>query len=214
MNYVHERERMVREQLEGKGIRSVPVLQAFRKVPRHLFVAPGTEEFAYEDRPLGIGEGQTISQPYMVATMTEALELSGGEKVLEIGTGSGYQAAILAELGCSVYTIERIESLSMEARRKLEQAGYPNLHFRVGDGTLGWPEEAPFDRIVVTAGAPDAPVELLRQLREGGCLLIPIGGERRQDLVRFRREEGRVTRQTICACSFVKLVGTEGWPEE
>jgi protein-L-isoaspartate(D-aspartate) O-methyltransferase len=210
--FVAEREKMVREQLAARGIRSPRVLDAFRTVPRHLFVPPELVEAAYEDRPLNIGDGQTISQPYMVALMTEALEPLGGEKVLEVGTGSGYQAAILAAMGARVYTIERIEWLSREAQRLLEEASYVDVRFRVGDGTLGWPEESPYRGIVVTAGAPDAPIELLRQLDEGGILLVPIGDSDRQDLIRFRKAGGRVTRERLCSCAFVKLIGTEGWP--
>ena len=208
-----ERERMVREQLEKKGIRAPRVLDAFRAVPRHLFVNAADEASAYEDRPLALSGGQTISQPYMVALMSEALDVAPGHRVLEVGTGSGYQAAILAELGARVHTVERISSLSAEARRRLELAGYSDIRFHVGDGTLGWPEEAPFDRIVVTAGAPDVPIGLLTQLGEPGVLVVPIGDDKVQDLVRFRRAGGRVTRDSLCRCSFVKLIGAEGWPE-
>jgi protein-L-isoaspartate(D-aspartate) O-methyltransferase len=213
VGYAPERERMVREQLESKGIRDRRVLDAFRTVPRHLFVNPADAEYAYEDRPLPLAEGQTISQPYMVALMTEAAEIAPGGKVLEVGTGSGYQAAILSTLGARVLTIERIASISEEARRRLDGAGVAGARFKVGDGTLGWPEEAPFDRIIVTAGSPDAPISLLRQLGEGGLLVIPIGGDRRQELMRYRRALGRVTKDRLCTCSFVKLIGTEGWPE-
>ena len=213
LDYAPERERMVREQLEKKGIRDRRVLEAFRNVPRHLFVNPGDAEYAYDDRPLPIAEGQTISQPYMVALMTQAAEVAPGTKVLEVGTGSGYQAAILSALGARVHTIERLASLSEEARRRLEKLAVGGVQFRVGDGTLGWPGEEPFDRIVVTAGAPDAPISLLRQLGEGGLLIIPIGGDRRQELMRYRRAQGRVTKDRLCTCSFVKLIGTEGWPE-
>jgi protein-L-isoaspartate(D-aspartate) O-methyltransferase len=212
LDYAPERERMVREQLEKKGIRDPRVLEAFRTVPRHLFVKPSDAESAYEDRPLALAEGQTISQPYMVALMSQALDVAPGVRALEVGTGSGYQAAILAALGARVYTVERLPGLAAEAQRRLEAAGFTGIHFRVGDGTLGWPEEAPFDRIVVTAGAPDVPIALLSQLGEGGILVVPIGDDRKQDLVRFRRGEGRVTRERLCACSFVKLIGAEGWP--
>ena len=212
LDYAPERERMVREQLEKKGIRDPRVLEAFRTVPRHLFVKPADAESAYEDRPLALAEGQTISQPYMVALMTQELDVAPGQRALEVGTGSGYQAAILATLGARVTTVERLPTLAAEAQRRLEQSGFTGIRFRVGDGTLGWPEEAPFDRIVVTAGAPDVPIGLLSQLGEGGILVVPIGDERKQDLVRFRRGEGRVTRDRLCACSFVKLIGAEGWP--
>ncbi len=205
------RERMVREQLAARGIRDERVLAAFRRVPREIFVPEEERDRAYEDRPLGIGFEQTISQPYMVACMTEALELRGGEKVLEVGTGSGYQTAILAALGADVWTIERIEALSACARGNLERAGFAGAHFRVGDGTLGWPEEAPFDRAIVTAGAPSLPVALVSQLRAGGSMVIPVGDEMEQELFLVRREGGRVTKKRICGCVFVKLLGKEGW---
>ena len=208
-----ERERMVREQLEKKGIRNPRVLEAFRSVPRHLFVNPADEASAYQDRPLALSNGQTISQPYMVALMTEALDLEPGQRVLEIGTGSGYQAAILAELGAHVYTVERIPELSAEARRRLELAGYYDVRFHIGDGTLGLPGEEPFERIIVTAGAPDAPIALLARLAEPGVLVVPIGDDQVQDLVRYRKADHRVARETLCRCSFVKLIGAEGWPE-
>jgi protein-L-isoaspartate(D-aspartate) O-methyltransferase len=213
MEYAAERERMVRDQLEKKGIRNRRVLDAFRAVPRHLFVNPSDEAAAYEDRPLALSGGQTISQPYMVALMSEALDVAPGHRALEVGTGSGYQAAILAELGARVHTVERLPELSEEARRRLERAGYMDIRYRVGDGTLGWPEEPPFDRIVVTAGAPDVPIGLLARLEEGGILVVPIGDDRVQDLVRFRRGGGRVSKERLCRCSFVKLIGAEGWPE-
>jgi protein-L-isoaspartate(D-aspartate) O-methyltransferase len=214
VDYAGERERMVREQIERKGVRTARVLDAFRAVPRHLFVNPADEGAAYEDRPLVLTAGQTISQPYMVALMTEALDVAPGHRVLEVGTGSGYQAAILAELGAQVHTVERLPELSDEARRRLARAGYAsNIRYRVGDGTLGWPEEPAFDRIIVTAGAPDVPIGLLARLSEGGVLVVPVGDDRTQDLMRFRRGDGRVSRERLCRCSFVKLIGAEGWPE-
>ena len=213
LEYAAERERMVRDQLEKKGIRNKRVLDAFRAVPRHQFVNPADEASAYEDRPLALREGQTISQPYMVGLMTEALDVAPGHRTLEVGTGSGYQAAILAELGARVHTVERLQELSSEAQRRLERAGYQDIRYRVGDGTLGWPEEPPFDRIMVTAGAPDVPIGLLARLAEGGVLVVPIGDDRVQELVKFRRGEGRVSRDRLCRCSFVKLIGAEGWPE-
>lgn len=212
LDYAPERERMVKEQLEKKGIRDPRVLEAFRSVPRHRFVNPKDAESAYEDRPLALAEGQTISQPYMAALMTEKLDVAPGQRALEVGTGSGYQAAILASLGARVSTVERLPTLAAEAQKRLEQAGFTGIRFRVGDGTLGWREESPFDRIVVTAGAPDVPIALLSQLGEGGILIVPIGDERKQELMRFRRGEGRVTRDRLCTCSFVKLIGAEGWP--
>jgi len=213
VEYAAERERMVREQLESKGIRNRRVLDAFRAVPRHQFVNPSDEGAAYEDRPLALSNGQTISQPYMVALMTEALDVAPGHRTLEVGTGSGYQAAILAELGAKVHTVERLQELSGQARGRLERAGYTDIRYRVGDGTLGWPEEPPFDRIVVTAGAPDVPIGLLTRLGEGGVLVVPVGNDQVQDLMRYRRGEGRVSRERLCRCSFVKLIGAEGWPE-
>jgi len=213
LDYAAERERMVKDQLESKGIRNRRVLDAFRSVPRHLFVNPADEAAAYQDRPLALSSGQTISQPYMVALMTESLDVAPGHRALEVGTGSGYQAAILAELGAVVHTVERLPALSDEARRRLERAGYRDIRHRVGDGTLGWPEEPAFDRIVVTAGAPDVPIGLLTRLEEGGVLVVPIGDDRVQELVKFRRGDGRVSRERLCRCSFVKLIGAEGWPE-
>src|SRR5688572_3681743 len=213
VEYAAERERMVTEQLEKKGIRNRRVLDAFRAVPRHLFVNPSDEGAAYEDRPLALSGGQTISQPYMVSLRSEALDVSPGHRTLEVGTGSGYQAAILAELGAKVHTVERLQELSGQARGRLERAGYTDIRYRVGDGTLGWPEEPPFDRIVVTAGAPDVPIGLLTRLGEGGVLVVPVGNDQVQDLMRYRRGEGRVSRERLCRCSFVKLIGAEGWPE-
>jgi len=205
------RARMVDEQIAAKGIRDGRVLEAFRRVPRHLFVPEDIRDLAYEDRPHSIGRGQTISQPYMVACMSEALELGGGEKVLEIGTGSGYQTSILLELGARVFSVERIPELSEFARANLERVGCPGACLRVGDGTLGWPEEAPFDRVIVTAGAPSLPLPLLDQLREGGAMVIPVGDEAEQQLYLVRRENGEIRKTRICACIFVKLLGEEGW---
>lgn len=205
------RHRMVEEQLEGQGIRDERVLEVFRRIPRHHFVPPDLADQAYENHPLAIGQGQTISQPFMVACMTEALGLQGGEKVLEVGSGSGYQTAVLQALHANVYTIERLPDLSDRARRALEGEGFFGIHYRVGDGSRGWPEEAPFDRVIVTAGAPTMPVSLVQQLREGGSMVIPVGGEEGQELLLVRRGGGRVTRERICSCVFVKLWGEEGW---
>ena len=168
---------------ERRGIRDPRVLSAFRDIPRHLFVPRERTDEAHDDRPLDIGQGQTISQPYMVALMTEVLRLSGGERVLEIGTGSGYQTAILSKLCAAVYTVERLGGLSRRAQEVLGTLGLANVHFRVGDGTLGWPDEAPFGRIMVTAGAPEVPPSLEAQLAEGGRLVMPVGGRGGQDLV-------------------------------
>lgn len=205
------RRRMVTEQLVPGGIRDERVLKAMGKVPRHAFVAPGMEDQAYLDRPLHIGFGQTISQPLIVAMMSEAMEFKGGEKVLEIGTGSGYQAAILAELAKEVYSIERIGELSNRARKALYRLRYNNIKLKVGDGTLGWKETAPFDRIIVTAGAPVVPESLVGQLASGGRLVIPVGGEEVQRLELIEFAGGQLKSRTISACRFVKLVGTEGW---
>jgi len=194
-----------------QGIRDERVLEALGSVPRHLFVPEEHAEQAYEDHPVAIGQGQTISQPYMVACMTQALELRGGEKILEVGSGSGYQTAILKALNADVYTIERLPELSERARENVERAGLVGVHYRVGDGSLGWPEEAPFDRVIVTAGAPTMPVSLVQQLRDGGSMVIPVGGEEQQELLLVRRGQGRVTREKICSCIFVKLWGEEGW---
>ncbi len=205
------RRRMVDEQLAAHGIRDPRVLEVFRTVPRHVFVPAERVDQSYEDHPVAIGGGQTISQPFMVACMTQALELRGGEKVLEVGTGSGYQTAVLRAMGADVYTIERLPELSERARLTVEQAGLPGVHYRVGDGSRGWPEEAPFDRVIVTAGAPTMPLSLVEQLREGGSMVIPVGGEEEQELLLVRRGQGRVSRERICACVFVKLLGDEGW---
>ena len=187
-DYSKLRERMVKRQIAGRGVRSNLVLDAMRKVPRERFLPRGQGVFAYDDSPLPIGDGQTISQPYIVAYMAESLALEGGEKVLEIGTGSGYAAAVLAEIAAEVYTIERIEGLATMARTVLDELGYTNVHVRCGDGTLGWPEEAPFDGIVVAAGGPDVPDTLKHQLKTGGRLVIPIGRSKAyQELVRVTR---------------------------
>ncbi|HVR87590.1 MAG TPA: protein-L-isoaspartate(D-aspartate) O-methyltransferase [Planctomycetota bacterium] len=205
------RRRMVDLQLVAQGIRDPRVLEAIRAVPRHLFVPESGLPQAYEDHPVAIGQGQTISQPYMVARMSELLKLSGGERVLEIGSGSGYQTAVLRALGADVFTVERLPDLSRLAQENVERAGYSGVHYCVGDGSRGWPEEAPFDRVIVTAGAPTMPVSLVEQLREGGSMVIPVGGEQEQELLLVRRGQGRVTRERICACVFVKLWGDEGW---
>ena len=209
--YDRLRLRMVERQIKGRGVRDKRVLEAMRKVPRHLFLPPEKADQAYEDHPVSIGRGQTISQPYMVALMTEALELRGDEKVLEIGTGSGYQTAILAELAREVYSVERIPELADEARTRLEDLGYTNVHIRVGNGTLGWPEEAPFDAILVTAGAPKVPKSLKAQLADGGRLVIPVGSEFHQVLYRIRRRGDEFLEEPLTSCVFVPLIGEEGW---
>lgn len=211
MNYEAARSTMVRRQLAARGITDTRVLAAMSEVPRHLFVEEGLRNEAYDDSPLPIGRGQTISQPYMVAVMTELLALTGGERVLEIGTGSGYQAAILSRLCRWVFTVERIESLSRRAREILGQLGYGNVSFSVGDGTEGWSSEAPFDGIIVTAGAPDVPDVLVDQLAERGRLVIPVGDRFSQTLKRVTRTERGLDTEDHTGCRFVDLVGKFGW---
>ena len=200
------REKMIQEQLIRRGIRQERLLNAFRKVPRHLFVLPKFSKQAYGDYPIEIGFDQTISQPYMVALMVRSLRPEGSERILEVGTGSGYQTAILAELASHVFTIERIPALATEAQGRLGALGYTNVSFRVGDGASGWPQEAPFDGILVSCAAKEPPQPLLRQLKEGKVLAIPIGGALRQTLTILQKMgEGFVT-QEICPCVFVPLV--------
>lgn len=212
-DYSRLRERMVQRQIAGRGVRSEKVLNAMCKVPRERFLPKGQGVWAYDDAPLPIGDGQTISQPYVVAYMTEALALDGGEKVLEIGTGSGYAAAVLAEIAADVYTIERIDGLAIMARTVLSDLGYQNVHVRQGDGTLGWPEHAPFDGIVVTAGGPDVPDTLKDQLKIGGHLVMPIGKSTcYQELVRVTRiTEAEFDTEDLVPVRFVPLIGEEGW---
>lgn len=206
------RERMVRDQIESRGVADPEVLRAMRKVPRHLFVEEALIPQAYEDHPVPIGHGQTISQPYVVAWMTELLEVGPGLRVLEIGTGSGYQAAVLAELGAWVFTVERVKPLYEAARQRLETMGYRKVRFKLDDGTMGWPEEAPFDRIVVTAGGPRIPEPLLGQLADPGRLVIPVGPSRRsQALHVVRKENGRILARKLGEVAFVDLVGAHGW---
>jgi protein-L-isoaspartate(D-aspartate) O-methyltransferase len=209
------RARMVAS-IAARGIRDGHVLAAMAAVPRERFVPPALTDEAYGDRPLPIGEGQTISQPYIVAVMTEALRLTPSDRVLEIGTGSGYAAAVLAEIAAHVYTIERLGALAASARRRLSDLGYENVHVRCDDGTKGWPQHAPYDAIVVTAGGPEVPEALLEQLAVGGRLVMPVGdlafGQR---LVRVLREAAdRYRHDDLGAVAFVPLIGAEGWPEE
>jgi len=207
-------ERMVRLQIESRDVRDRRVLDAMRRVPRHEFVPSGGRASAYEDRPVAIGHGQTISQPYIVAFMTELLELRGGERVLEIGTGSGYQTAILCELCGEVYSIERIPPLAERARETLADLGYLNVWIRLGDGSEGWPEHAPFDRILVTAAAPAVPPALRTQLADNGLLVLPVGDLRgSQELVVARRIGGIFSVRTSIGCRFVPLLGRGGFPE-
>lgn len=205
---------MVETQLRARGISDERVLAAMEKVPRHLFLPDASIEEAYQDHPVSIGSGQTMSQPYMVALMTECLALKGHEKVLEIGTGSGYQAAVLAELAAQVYTVERIESLANRARERLAALGYRNVKVFVGDGTLGLPEYAPYQGIIVTAGTPKIAKAWEEQLEEGGWLVVPVGDRWSQQLVTATKLRGRLERQTVCGCVFVPLIGKDGWPPE
>ena len=211
--YAQQRDKMVSEQLISRGIRDPRVIAAMRKVPRHLFV---TDEFrgrAYSDSPLPIGEHQTISQPYIVALMVQALELQGGERILEIGTGSGYEAAILAEVCGEVYSIERIEELAARARMILSGLGYDNVSMHVGDGTLGWEEHAPYDAVIVSAAGPQIPRPLVEQLKPQGTLVLPMGEEEFQTLVRIRKESAGLKEEYLGDCRFVKLKGSHGWEE-
>lgn len=205
------RRRMVLLQLRERGIHDPHVLRIMEALPRHLFVDPAFEAKAYSDSALPIGSSQTISQPYMVGLMTQALELAGDEKVLEIGTGSGYQTAILAELSDRVFTIERIASVGLEARERLTTMGYTNIVFRIADGSVGWREMAPFDRVLIAAGAPRIPHFLEEQLRVGGIAVMPIGVGENQMLVKAVRTEGGWTRRELCGCAFVPLIGKDAW---
>lgn len=206
------RERMVSEQLQRRGILDPRVLRAVGKVPRHLFVDEALVGRAYGDHPLPIGDGQTISQPYMVALMTEALELHGHERVLEIGTGCGYQTAVLAEMCGKVFSVERLKSLADRATRRLDSLGYYNVLVRVADGSLGWKEEAPFDAILVAAAAPTIPQALVEQLAPKGRLIVPVGDAYTQSLRKGVRGEAGMCWSDLGGCVFVKLVGQQGWP--
>ena len=209
-----ERERMVATQIEARGISDLQVLDAMRAVPREAFVPRSLARLAYNDGPLAIGHGQTISQPYVVAVMTAAAELKPGARALEIGTGSGYGAAVLSRIAAEVYTIERVGALAEEARARLAALGYANVHVLEGDGTLGWPEHAPYDAIVVTAGGPQVPKALLHQMAVGGRLVMPVGPIGDQRLVRVVRTEAHEYEyQDLEPVAFVPLIGAEGWPE-
>jgi protein-L-isoaspartate(D-aspartate) O-methyltransferase len=211
IKYEHFRERMVQKQIEARGITDPGVLSAMRTVPRHLFVDEALMDQAYGDFPLPIGDQQTISQPYIVAEMTEALQLSEEDRVLEIGTGSGYQAAILAKLAYRVYTIERIHSLYLKTRKLFDKLYYYNIVTKYSDGTAGWRDESPFDAIIVTAGAPDIPEVLVNQLAVHGRLVIPVGDQYSQSLIKLCKDEGGVRETNLGGCRFVKLVGECGW---
>jgi protein-L-isoaspartate(D-aspartate) O-methyltransferase len=213
IDYKLARENMVRTQLIPRGIHDMLVLQAMREVPREKFVPDPMKLYAYEDSPLGIGNGQTISQPFIVALMTEALELTGKETTLEIGTGSGYQAAILSRLSKAVYTVERIASLSENAGKVLKELEYTNIHLKVYDGTLGWNENAPYDAIMVTAGAPSIPDPLVAQLKEGGRLVVPVGDRISQELIKIVRKGESYYKEDLGGVRFVNLIGEYGWKE-
>jgi protein-L-isoaspartate(D-aspartate) O-methyltransferase len=210
-DYTAQRREMLDRQLRSRGITDEQVLAALNRVPREWFVPPELRDRAYADSALPIGADQTISQPYIVALSTQALRITPGLRVLEIGTGSGYQAAVLAELGAEVFTVERIATLSLRARGILDARGYEKIHFRIDDGSLGWPEEAPFDRILVTAMAPELPKSLFAQLRDGGRMVIPIGGTEQQVLQLITKVAGQPVVEDLCKCMFVRLVGEEGW---
>lgn len=211
MDFIKLRENMVEQQLVPRGINDSFVLKVMKTVERHAFVPKEFLDSAYGDHPLPIGEGQTISQPYIVALMTQSLRLKDKEKVLEIGTGSGYQTAILAELSSWVYSIERIPSLAERAQKTLSELGYANIEIKVGDGSLGWEENAPYEAIIITASCPGKPKTLLNQLAENGRLIAPIGETFGQVLTLFEKRNNLITVQEICGCVFVPLVGKEGW---
>ena len=209
--FARERERMVEEQLIARGVRDPRVIEVMRRLPRHVFVDEALRDRAYGDHPLPIGEGQTISQPFIVGRMTELLQLTGREKVLEVGTGCGYQAAVLAELAERVCTMERIPRLASRARETLERLGYRNVWVRTANGTLGWPDEAPFDRILVAAGGPGVPPPLFEQLAEGGRMVIPVGEVTGQVLQVIEKVQGTMRVTQDSGCVFVKLVGKYAW---
>jgi protein-L-isoaspartate(D-aspartate) O-methyltransferase len=210
-DFAWAREKMVQEQIIARGVRDARVADAMRKIPRHLFVDAGLVSRAYDDCALPIGEKQTLSQPYMSARMTEALRLTGQEKALEIGTGSGYQSALLAELCFNVFSVEKIRSLSRQARALLDRLGYHNIALHVGDGTIGWSDHAPYDAIIVTAAAPDLPKPLLEQLAMGGRMVMPVGDAISQSLLRVTRHAAGFRQEKLEECRFVKLLGKYGW---
>ncbi len=205
------RQNMVEKQIIARGVSDAAVIRAMSSVPRHLFVNEALADSAYEDFPLPIGEGQTISQPYIISEMTQALELTGDERVLEIGTGSGFQAAVLAHIVFRVYTIERNNTLFMRTRKLFDQLRYHNIVTRYGDGTQGWKDESPFDAIIVTAGGEAIPQPLLDQLAPGGRLIMPVGGLMSQELLLARKQKQGVSIDNLGGCRFVKLIGQHGW---
>ncbi len=217
MKFADQRKRMITAQIARRGIDNPELLAAFEKVPRHLFVPEEFRKYTYQDHPLGIGQGQTISQPYIVALTLDLLSLKKTDFVLDVGTGSGYQTAILAEIVKEVYTVERIPELLMRARAILKQLDYTNIHYHVGDGTKGWnkayPPRKEFDKIVVAAAAPTIPESLLHQLAEGGKMVIPKGSRAFQELILVEKKEGRIVERSFGGCAFVPLIGEEGWKD-
>jgi protein-L-isoaspartate(D-aspartate) O-methyltransferase len=211
--YRQARERMIREQLVVRGINDPRVLRAMANVPRHLFLESELWDQAYTDHPLPIGANQTISQPYMVALMAQALELKGAERVLEVGTGSGYLAGVLGQLCAEVFTVEAVEELALKARALLSSLAYENVSVRIGDGTLGWNEESPYDAVVISAAAPCIPRPLLQQLKTPGQLVLPMGEKELQALVRIRKDQSGIREEYLCECQFVKLRGQYGWED-
>lgn len=213
IKYKRQREEMVKRQIEARGITDEKVITAMRNVPRHLFVSEALTDQAHGDFPLPIGEQQTISQPYIVAEMTQALQLSKEDRVLEIGTGSGYQTAIIAQIAYRVYTIERIHSLLLKARSLFDGLLYHNIITRYSDGTKGWADESPFDAIIITAGAPKIPETLVSQLAVEGRMVIPVGDQYSQELIKLHREKNGIHKTNLGGCRFVKLIGEQGWRE-
>ena len=211
--YNRLRDKMIEQQILSRGISDPDVIAAFRNVPRHMFVSEALMDQAYGDFPLPIGEQQTISQPYIVAEMTQALQLKKDDRVLEIGTGSGYQTAILAEIAFRVYTIERINSLYIKARKLFDKLCYHNIITKYSDGTTGWQSESPFDAIIITAGAPEIPKIIVDQLAVGGRMILPVGDSFSQELVKLYRDQDGIHTTNLGGCRFVKLVGEYGWGE-
>lgn len=211
IKFERQRAEMVKKHIAPRGITDPLVLDAMRTVPRHLFVSEALMDQAYGDYPLPIGDQQTISQPYIVAEMTQALELKPDDRVLEIGTGSGYQAAVLAEIVFRVYTIERLHSLFVKTRQLFDRLRYHNIVTRYSDGTIGWPDESPFDAIIITAGAPKIPPNLIDQLAMGGRMVLPVGDQHSQDLIKIEKDEDGLCQSNLGGCRFVKLVGEQGW---
>lgn len=214
MEYEALRKLMVQEQLYARGIKDARVLNAFEKIERHKFLPEESRASAYADSPIPIGEGQTISQPYMAALMTQCLKLNGRERVLEIGTGSGYQTAILAELAKEVYTIERFAGLAKRSAETLREAGYENIKTKLGDGTLGWPEKAPFERIIIAAATPRVPLPLIDQLKDRGKMVLPLEDTSSQILTIVEKNGNKLDYTEVCACVFVPLVGKYGYNKE